>query len=350
MNLIRLFIIPLFVGVIGGVIGVVLAFEFLPDEVVLPASIVPTFKRGDLRTVPASFEINQARQTLVLMLHPRSTANLAAPSEAEDIGFVVTADGLVAAHTSLRSTKGVVAAPMQTRRPFTAEFARKADGKAFFNAESGLTFFKIEPSSGEESKLKPITLYSLEKIKLGQQVFSIDQAGRVSLHHVLGIGQPSLEIAVSSEDQPALIRIDGQLATGDLVFEPGGQLVGVGKNGSHVFPSEFIGNAVSQYLEKEDYKKTSLGIHFFDLSQALLLQEDLPSSGLLIQRIRYGSPALRAGLEVGDVLASFDNHQLNETIPFQLLLQRYAPGTEVEVEVLREGETHKFAVVLGEEK
>ena len=80
----------------------------------------------------------------------------------------------------------------------------------------------------------------------------------------------------------------------------------------------------------------------------------LPDTGLRIEGDRThraivpGSPASVAGLRSEDIITVFDGRRLDGTVPFALLLQRYSPGTEIEIEFIRNGKVEKAKVVLGE--
>ena len=61
-----------------------------------------------------------------------------------------------------------------------------------------------------------------------------------------------------------------------------------------------------------------------------------------------GSPAASAGLKEGDIIISFDGKRLDGSTPLSLILTRYRPGTEIELEILRAGKEEKVAVVLAD--
>jgi S1-C subfamily serine protease len=60
-----------------------------------------------------------------------------------------------------------------------------------------------------------------------------------------------------------------------------------------------------------------------------------------------GSPADEAGLEEGDIITAVDGLAIDRDNPLDLQVLRFAPGDEVTLQVLREGETLDLQATLG---
>lgn len=133
-----------------------------------------------------------------------------------------------------------------------------------------------------------------------------------------------------------------------------GALVGVTSTEGRVLPAELIKAALARYVRTGAIKKIYLGINFMDLNRVILVKSDLHKTGLLLKdgskgkAVIKGSPAEKAGLRAGDILLTLEGITLNDNPPFQILLQRYQPGSEVEFTVLRNGREAKVRVALGE--
>ena len=61
-----------------------------------------------------------------------------------------------------------------------------------------------------------------------------------------------------------------------------------------------------------------------------------------------GSPAQGAGLQKGDVLVRFAGREVTDLVTFTRALRSVDPGDPVEVEVLRDGRSLRFTVVMGD--
>jgi serine protease Do len=60
-------------------------------------------------------------------------------------------------------------------------------------------------------------------------------------------------------------------------------------------------------------------------------------TGVLIESVREGTPANRAGLQKGDVVLEFDGERARSVRQFTRLVRETAPGRAVKITVLREG-------------
>jgi serine protease Do len=69
--------------------------------------------------------------------------------------------------------------------------------------------------------------------------------------------------------------------------------------------------------------------------------------GALVQQVDPHSPAAAAGLQVGDVIRSFNEEPLQSADELKALLSAQAPGAEVGFEVLRNGSIQIVSVKLG---
>jgi len=70
--------------------------------------------------------------------------------------------------------------------------------------------------------------------------------------------------------------------------------------------------------------------------------------GFVIGDIVEDGPAAEAGLQEGDVVVRLNGNIVRDFYDFRITIANSAPGTEVEIEVFRDGETETFTVELGE--
>jgi serine protease Do len=61
------------------------------------------------------------------------------------------------------------------------------------------------------------------------------------------------------------------------------------------------------------------------------------ASGVLIESVREGTPATRAGLQKGDIVVEFDGEQARSARQFTRLVRETAPGRAVKMTVIRDG-------------
>jgi predicted metalloprotease with PDZ domain len=81
------------------------------------------------------------------------------------------------------------------------------------------------------------------------------------------------------------------------------------------------------------------------MARALGLDEE---RGVLIDDVVDGSPAAQAGLEPGDVILSVAGEEVADSKDLVRAIQRFDPGDEIDVDVLRGGQRESVTVTLGE--
>jgi S1-C subfamily serine protease len=62
-----------------------------------------------------------------------------------------------------------------------------------------------------------------------------------------------------------------------------------------------------------------------------------PSDGVLVDSVREGTPASKAGLKSGDVIIEFDGERLRSTRHFTRLVRETPPGRTVKMTIMRDG-------------
>jgi len=68
--------------------------------------------------------------------------------------------------------------------------------------------------------------------------------------------------------------------------------------------------------------------------------------GVRLTGVREGSPAAKCGLRSGDLMVGWSGKKITNIYDLTYLLQEHRPGDEVEISVVREGETLKFTATL----
>ena len=68
--------------------------------------------------------------------------------------------------------------------------------------------------------------------------------------------------------------------------------------------------------------------------------------GALVSRIDPGSPAEKAGLEIGDVIIRFAGNRVKNSAELRKLVVEAKPGMDVVVEVMRNGRRQSFSVTI----
>jgi serine protease Do len=92
-----------------------------------------------------------------------------------------------------------------------------------------------------------------------------------------------------------------------------------------------------------------IGVHLRDIDRDLQRALNLSvSEGALVQDVTEGSPAGRVGLQVYDVITSFNGRAVTNGDDLIREISAQAPGATAQVRVLRDGREQSFAVKLAE--
>ncbi len=93
-----------------------------------------------------------------------------------------------------------------------------------------------------------------------------------------------------------------------------------------------------------------MGISYVALNPSIVVQLNLPpgTTGAVIGGVVAGSPADEAGLQQFDVITAINGEPIRTESDLPAGIDALSPGDEVELEVLRNGETMTLRVTLGE--
>ncbi len=85
------------------------------------------------------------------------------------------------------------------------------------------------------------------------------------------------------------------------------------------------------------------------LPELPLIPRNLPGlSGALVREVIAGSPAERAGLQVGDIITGINDVPVDADHPLAMVLSDFKPGQKVTLKIWRAGQTRTLNLTLGE--
>ncbi len=127
------------------------------------------------------------------------------------------------------------------------------------------------------------------------------------------------------------------------ILSPNGGSIGIGFSMS----SNVVTRVVDQLQEFGETRRGWLGVRIQDVNEDIAEGLGLDvASGALVTDVPDG-PALEAGIEVGDVITSFDGREVEDTRELVRIVGESPVGETVRVVVFREGETQTLLVTLG---
>src|SRR6266571_4837503 len=108
---------------------------------------------------------------------------------------------------------------------------------------------------------------------------------------------------------------------------------------------------VSQLRSKGKVVRGWLGIGIQEVTAELATKFGIKESdGVLVNDVFENEPAARAGLKPGDIIAKVDGRRVETPSALSRSVAGLAPGTKVELEIIRNGDRRPLTVDLGERK
>ncbi|MDE3016267.1 MAG: DegQ family serine endoprotease [Pseudomonadota bacterium] len=131
------------------------------------------------------------------------------------------------------------------------------------------------------------------------------------------------------------------------IFSPSGGSIGIG----FAIPAAVAGPVIKQIKKYGRTHRGWLGVKIQDVSDEAAESVGLPKSeGALVIEITPGSPAEKAGLKAGDVITSYNGHDLSEMRFLPRLVAETKIGASVPLTFWRDNEAKTITVTVGELK
>jgi serine protease Do len=261
-------------------------------------------------------------------------------TEVTGSGVIASADGLVLTnhHVVERADKVEVSVPGR-KQPYRAEVLGN-------DKQTDLAVLRIEP----EAPLPAARFGRIEDVRVGQWVLAIGNPygldGTVSLGIVSAKGR-NLEIPELLND---FIQTDAMIdrgSSGGPLVDLEGRVVGINSRGQgrgigFTIPVDTVLDVLAQ-ISNGGVERGWLGVSIQPLDRDLARYLGQPdATGVIVNSVVEDSPAAKAGVRPGDILLTFGERTLEaekeeDLGTFQRLVASTAPGTKLELTLLRDG-------------
>ncbi|HXA63809.1 MAG TPA: DegQ family serine endoprotease [Bryobacteraceae bacterium] len=147
--------------------------------------------------------------------------------------------------------------------------------------------------------------------------------------------------------------------SGGALIDTKGELVGIntailsGETGGNqgigfAIPANMARNIMDQILKKGKVSRGYMGILPQELTPDMAKAFGMTGHGVAVAEVTANSPALKAGMKVGDVITAINGSPVEDVNSFRLAVAGFAPGTTVHLKVARNGQNLDIPVTLGE--
>ena len=138
-----------------------------------------------------------------------------------------------------------------------------------------------------------------------------------------------------------MLDITGKVIGNNTAFHANAQGIGF------AIPINVAKEVLQQLIETGGVQRPWLGVYPLTLTPELANSLRIPNDkGVLISDIIADSPAEKAGIKPWDVIRRVDNNDVTSQEEFLELIGKKAPGDQVLLTVLRDGQVHLITVTL----
>ena len=264
-------------------------------------------------------------------------------------GFIISADGFIISNNHVVRNADEVVVRLSDRREFTATVVGTDEA-------SDVALLKIDAEG-----LPVVRIGTGYELKVGEWVlaigspFGFDHSVTAGIVSAKGRSLPrenyvpfiQTDVAINPGNSGGpLFNLDGQVVgVNSQIFSRTGGFMGL----SFAIPIDVAMDVADQLREKGRVSRGWLGVLIQDVTRELAesFGMDKPQ-GALVARVLDGSPAERAGFEVGDIVLSFDGHAIERSSELPPIVGRTRAGREVGVGILRDGQAMTLQVTTDE--
>ncbi len=267
-------------------------------------------------------------------------------------GVIVSEDGYILTNHHVASQGSEVAL-------IFSDGSRESARAVWSSAALDLAILKAEGSGYTAAKMG-----SVEEVRVGEEVVAIGTPLALQFQHTVTGGIVSAlnrTLQVPSQGSSAFME---QLIQTDVAINPGnsggpllnarGEVIGIvtvrveeAAGIGFAIPIDIARPIVRHFLEDGQYVTPQLGAYLFDSEIARYY--DAASSmttGLYVIDVEPAGAAQRAGLRTGDIILSADGRTCDSLLDLRYALLTHKVGQQLELTVVRDGQTRTVAPVL----
>ncbi|MDQ8202625.1 Do family serine endopeptidase [Pelagicoccus sp. SDUM812003] len=211
--------------------------------------------------------------------------------------------------------------------------------------------------------LPAITIADSDNIKVGDVVFAIGNPMEVGLTVTQGIiSATNRKIGIYGErGYESFIQTDASINPGNsggALIDSAGRLIGINsaiisRSGGNIgigfaIPSNLAVSISQQLADTGEVRRGFLGVSLDDVTPELAEAFGLDTvQGVVVNDVEEDSAAANGGIKQGDIILSLDGKPIESFNQFRIRIGHTAPGTEIEVEVFRDGKRETLNLEVG---
>jgi serine protease Do len=270
-------------------------------------------------------------------------------------GFIVSQDGYIVTNAHVVENAEEINVRLSDKRVFKAKLVGA-------DTRSDVAVVKIEASG-----LQTVKIGDTGKLRVGEWVIAIGSpfgfsntvtAGIVSAKSRENLSQdPNLDavpfiqtdVAVNPGNSGGpLLNMKGEvIGINSQIFSRTGAFAGI----SFAIPIDYAYNVADQLIKTGHVTRGRIGVGIQNVSKDLADSLGLgKAQGAAVSNVEEGSPASKAGLEVGDVIMKIDGRAVEGSADLSRTIRGMKPGSKANLTVWRGGKTRDLQITVAEFK
>ncbi|MHA3775520.1 DegQ family serine endoprotease [Verrucomicrobiota bacterium sgz303538] len=215
----------------------------------------------------------------------------------------------------------------------------------------------------DAQNLPAITFADSDKMRAGDIVIAVGNPFGLTRSVTMGIISSIGRGGMGIIDYENFIQTDASINPGNsggALVDYQGRLIGVntaifsrsgGNQGiGFAVPANLARSVMESILKTGRVTRGFLGVSLQPLTDELANALNIKGAtqGALIAEVQAGSPSEKAGIQNGDVVTAVGDKKVDDPRELQLMIGSMAPGTKVDLKVMRDGQEKTVQVELGE--
>jgi len=267
-------------------------------------------------------------------------------------GFVVTRDGYILTNNHVVENADRLRVAFSDGRRYKAEVVGT-------DPQTDVALIKVDASD-----LTPVTLGDSEELRVGQWVVAAGNPFGLESTITAGIVSAKGRARMGIADYEDFIQTDAAINPGNSggpLVNLHGEVIGIntaifstgmrpGNMGiGFAIPVNMAKVIMDDLMDDGMVERGWLGVAIQDLNEGLAQSFGYEGTeGVLVGDVTSDSPAERAGVQPGDIIVALDGEPVTNMDKLRITVASVEPGTEVELQVFREGERRTLDVTIGE--
>jgi len=266
-------------------------------------------------------------------------------SEASGSGFVISKEGYIVTNNHVVDGADKISVTFKDGEEAAAEIVGR-------DPKTDLALLKVDPGK----HVVPASLGDSDRIRVGEWLMAIGNP--FGLEHTVTVGILSArERNINAGPYDEFLQTDASINPGNSggpLIDMNGRVVGIntainaaGQGIGFAIPINMAKALLPQLRENGTVTRGWLGVSIQRVTKPIAKSLDLDDpSGALVSQVFDGSPAEKARLKSRDVIVEFNGSEIADVDDLPRRVAATAPGSDVEIVVVRDGKRKKLMAVL----